>query len=154
MSRHPALKGWVLADMAADDARLQVPCAAQHKRTHSQHMLKPHVLESAGISIMLGLRVFAVKFFWCCSVYMGATAVLVWPTSPACCASMWHKAGSPKARVLPEPVAAMPTTSRPDKMMGQHCAWMGDGAAKSSVACSNSAGKPATGDSATLSMSV
>lgn len=52
----------------------------------------------------------------------------------------------PKASVLPEPVAAMPTRSWPDRMMGQHCAWMGDGCAKSLVARRSSAENPAGRD--------
>ena len=34
------------------------------------------------------------------------------------------------ARVLPEPVAAMPTTSRPERAIGQPCDWMAVGALK------------------------
>ena len=37
-------------------------------------------------------------------------------------ALMCCRAGRPKARVLPDPVAATPTRSCPDRMMGQHCA--------------------------------
>lgn len=35
--------------------------------------------------------------------------------------------GTPKARVLPEPVSAMPMTSRPDKRKGQEADWIGVG---------------------------
>lgn len=35
-----------------------------------------------------------------------------------------------KARVLPEPVLAMPTMSRPSMHTGHACAWMGDGDGK------------------------
>lgn len=43
---------------------------------------------------------------------------------------MWIMAGSRKARVLPEPVAEMPTISRPSSAMGQPCDWMGVGELK------------------------
>lgn len=43
---------------------------------------------------------------------------------------MWIMAGSRKARVLPEPVAEMPTMSRPSSAMGQPCDWMGVGELK------------------------
>ena len=56
---------------------------------------------------------------------------------------MCTRPGRPKASVLPEPVAAMPTRSRPDRMMGQHCAWMGEGCEKPLVDCSSSCEKPA-----------
>lgn len=56
---------------------------------------------------------------------------------------MCWSAGRPKARVLPDPVAATPTRSWPDRMMGQHCAWIGDGWAKSLVAWRRSLEKPA-----------
>ena len=36
-------------------------------------------------------------------------------------------AGRAKARVLPEPVKATPTMSRPDRMTGRPCSWMGVG---------------------------
>ena len=58
------------------------------------------------------------------------------------CASTWASPGSPKASVLPEPVAAVPTMSRPDKMMGQLCAWIGLGAVKSRVTDSTAGLKP------------
>ena len=35
--------------------------------------------------------------------------------------------GTPKARVLPEPVSAMPITSRPERMKGQAADCMGVG---------------------------
>ena len=38
--------------------------------------------------------------------------------------------GTPKARVLPEPVSAMPTTSRPERRKGQAADWMGVGVLK------------------------
>lgn len=59
------------------------------------------------------------------------------------------KAGRPNARVLPEPVAAMPTRSRWAAMMGQQCDWMGEGVVNVAVAASRGWGKPAkvsTGD--------
>ena len=43
---------------------------------------------------------------------------------------MWIMAGRRKASVLPEPVAEMPTMSRPRSAMGQPCDWMGVGVAK------------------------
>ena len=39
-------------------------------------------------------------------------------------------AGSRKASVLPEPVAATPMRLRPEKAMGQPCDWMGVGLLK------------------------
>ena len=50
--------------------------------------------------------------------------------------------GSPKARVLPDPVAAMPIRSWPESMIGQHWAWMGDGWEKVLVHSSTSLSKP------------
>lgn len=38
--------------------------------------------------------------------------------------------GSMYASVLPEPVMAMPSRSRPDSAMGQPCAWIGVGVTK------------------------
>ncbi len=35
--------------------------------------------------------------------------------------------GTPKARVLPEPVSATPITSRPERRKGQAADWMGVG---------------------------
>lgn len=61
------------------------------------------------------------------------------------CARMCRMAGRPKASVLPLPVAAMPTRSRPLSAMGRHCAWMGDGCWKLRVACSSCADRPAVG---------
>mmetsp|Transcript_57034 Transcript_57034/g.180540 ORF Transcript_57034/g.180540 Transcript_57034/m.180540 type:complete len:246 (-) Transcript_57034:158-895(-) len=43
---------------------------------------------------------------------------------------MCARAGRPKPRVLPEPVEAMATASRPDITIGQHCDWMGEGCVK------------------------
>ena len=45
---------------------------------------------------------------------------------------MCRSAGSTYARVLPDPVLAMPITSRPDMMAGRACAWMGMGPVKPS----------------------
>ena len=41
-------------------------------------------------------------------------------TPAAFCALMCCSAGRPKARVLPDPVAATPTRSCPERMIGQH----------------------------------
>lgn len=49
------------------------------------------------------------------------------------CFLRWASAGRPNARVFPEPVAAMPTRSRPDRMTGQHMDWMGDGRSNDAV---------------------
>ena len=70
----------------------------------------------------------------------------------ACCARMCTRPGRPKASVLPEPVAAMPTRSRPDRMMGQHCAWMGEGCEKPLVDCSSSCEKPAEAEGQEMNM--
>jgi len=45
-------------------------------------------------------------------------------------ALMWIIAGSRKDRVLPEPVAEMPTMFLPSRAMGQPWDWMGVGAVK------------------------
>lgn len=67
--------------------------------------------------------------------------------TPACwLARMWMRPGSPNARVLPEPVAAMPMRSRPEAMMGQQLAWIGDGCEKVRVPDRTSAGKPVAPD--------
>ena len=55
---------------------------------------------------------------------------------------MCRRQGRPNASVLPEPVEAMPTRSRPARAMGRHCAWIGEGAEKLRVACSISSDKP------------
>jgi hypothetical protein len=54
--------------------------------------------------------------------------------------------GNPKAIVFPDPVAAIPTMSRPDRAMGRHWDWMGDGNANFRVACSITSGRPAIFD--------
>merc|ERR1719322_1475172 len=41
--------------------------------------------------------------------------------------SMWARAGRENARVLPEPVSAIPIISLPLAIIGQHCACMGVG---------------------------
>lgn len=64
-------------------------------------------------------------------------------TPAAFCARMCFRPGRPNASVLPEPVAAMPTRSLPDWIIGQHCAWIGDGCANVLVDRSRSAEKPA-----------
>ena len=43
---------------------------------------------------------------------------------------MCARAGTEKASVLPEPVSAIPTMSRPEATMGQHRLWIGVGLAK------------------------
>mmetsp|Transcript_30731 Transcript_30731/g.47529 ORF Transcript_30731/g.47529 Transcript_30731/m.47529 type:complete len:272 (-) Transcript_30731:50-865(-) len=60
----------------------------------------------------------------------GASTSPMGPDSPSprggwsiMCRSM----GRRKARVLPDPVLAMPMTSRPAMIAGRHCAWMGKG---------------------------
>ena len=63
-------------------------------------------------------------------------------TPAASCACVCASAGRPNARVLPDPVAATPMTSRPAQATGQVSIWIGDGTAKSRVTCSRSAAKP------------
>lgn len=57
-------------------------------------------------------------------------------------AAMWRSAGSPKASVFPEPVAAIPMRSLPERMIGQHWDWMGEGVVNADVHFSWSSEKP------------
>mmetsp|Transcript_6601 Transcript_6601/g.23533 ORF Transcript_6601/g.23533 Transcript_6601/m.23533 type:complete len:280 (+) Transcript_6601:281-1120(+) len=66
----------------------------------------------------------------CASSRVGASTSTIGP-SPGrrnSCALMCTTAGSRNDSVFPEPVCAMPTTSRPERAIGQPCAWMGVGA--------------------------
>ncbi len=76
-------------------------------------------------------------------VFCGRQRLVPVVTPEVLCALMCCSAGSPKARVFPLPVAAMPTRSWPELMMGQHWAWMGEGSTKSLIACKSSPAKPA-----------
>ena len=53
--------------------------------------------------------------------------------------------GPRDAKVLPLPLLAMPMRSWPALKMGQHCAWMGVGAANCAarISCSTGTGRPA-----------
>lgn len=59
---------------------------------------------------------------------VGASTSMVGPARASLrSAWMWSMPGSRKPHVLPEPVLAMATRSRPLSAMGQACAWMGVG---------------------------
>mmetsp|Transcript_11088 Transcript_11088/g.29197 ORF Transcript_11088/g.29197 Transcript_11088/m.29197 type:complete len:279 (+) Transcript_11088:647-1483(+) len=58
-------------------------------------------------------------------------------------------AGRKKASVLPEPVSATPTMSRPAIITGQHAAWIGVGFANAAHAASTALLKPASAKPAT-----
>ena len=60
------------------------------------------------------------------------------------CARSFSSKGRKKARVLPEPVLATPIVSRPAMIGGQHCAWIGVGAANLAHDFSTSPLKPAS----------
>ena len=60
-------------------------------------------------------------------------------------ARTWARAGKPKARVLPLPVAAMPTRSAPLQAGAQHSVWMGLGVAKAAHDFSSSGPNPVRG---------
>ena len=53
------------------------------------------------------------------------------------------------ARVLPDPVSATPTVSRPDAAMGQHTAWIGVGFENDAHARSTLAPNPVSANAAT-----
>mmetsp|Transcript_26840 Transcript_26840/g.83014 ORF Transcript_26840/g.83014 Transcript_26840/m.83014 type:complete len:381 (+) Transcript_26840:651-1793(+) len=66
----------------------------------------------------------------CASSRVGASTRHMGPSprSSGGCDSMWARAGTMKASVLPEPVLAMPTMSRHCPRMGHACAWIAVGA--------------------------
>lgn len=88
---------------------------------------------TATTSMLCTLQNFLVSLLICCtSSLVGATTRAMGP-SP-CCKGGWSlmclSMGSTKARVLPEPVSAMPMQSLPDMMIGRAWAWMGIGLSK------------------------
>ena len=62
-------------------------------------------------------------FFGCCDFEIGILFYLVQVNLPR----IWRNIGRRNASVFPEPVLAMPITSRPDIMAGMACAWIGVG---------------------------
>ena len=71
-----------------------------------------------------------------------ATGLVPDATPASICARMCLMAGKPNASVFPLPVAAIPTRSLPDRAIGRHCDWIGDGIVKFRVAYSSSFDRP------------
>mmetsp|Transcript_17086 Transcript_17086/g.59942 ORF Transcript_17086/g.59942 Transcript_17086/m.59942 type:complete len:257 (+) Transcript_17086:414-1184(+) len=107
-------------------------CTVSYRRMMSSRRLVPPVLTMHLTSMCLASSRTTADV---CSASsrVGASTSTMGPLAlllSGFCAATCTRAGSMNAIVLPLPVAAMPTTSRPLISAGQHCAWIGVGFSK------------------------